>query len=162
MARLVFAVHAPSHPPGAESHRENRLLTHRLTEQLCVSAQVTVEDIPALAARGFRSIVSNRPDGEEPGQPANAALAAAARAAGLHWASVPISGPPSPAQVRAFADALAASPAPTLAFCRTGNRSCMLWALQAGGTADSIIGTAAKAGYDLSGLRPMLGHAPAG
>lgn len=136
--------------------------THRLTDRLSVADQVAVADMPRLAASGFRSIISNRPDGEEPGQPANAALEAAARAAGMAWACVPISGPPAPGQVHAFADALDALPGPVLAFCRTGNRSCMLWALQARDSADAIIGTAADAGYDLSGLRPLLGHADAG
>ena len=133
--------------------------THQLTEQLSVAPQIEAADMATLAARGFRSVINNRPDGEEPGQPSNATLEAAAHAAGLQWCHVPIAGMPEQAKVQAFADALHQLPSPLLAFCRSGNRSSMLWALQAQGTADSIVETARGAGYDLSQLRPWLGRA---
>ncbi len=135
------------------------LQIHPLNEQLSVAPQIDATDIAVLAAQGFRSIINNRPDGEEPGQPGNAALDAAARQAGLEWRYIPIAGMPGQAQMQAFANALRELPPPVLAFCRSGNRSSMLWALQAEGTADSIVETARAAGYDLSQLRPWLGRA---
>ena len=45
-----------------------------------------------------------------------------------------------------------------LLYCRSGNRSTVLWALAQAGkepVAD-LIGTAAKAGYDISGVRPLI------
>jgi uncharacterized protein (TIGR01244 family) len=131
-----------------------------LSKELSVSTQIAVDDIAALAAKGFRSVINNRPDGEEPGQPSNAALAAAASQAGLDYRHIPVvSGQLQEAQVTAFSAALAEMPAPVLAFCRTGTRSSTLWALQAPGTADAILETASAAGYDLSALRPRLGDA---
>src|SRR3546814_3638966 len=46
-----------------------------------------------------------------------------------------------------------------LAFCRSGTRSTLLWALtraRAGDNCDKLSATAAKAGYDLSSIRPMM------
>ena len=54
----------------------------KLTDSVAVSAQISPEDIPQIAACGYRVLINNRPDGEEAGQPGGAALAAAARAAG--------------------------------------------------------------------------------
>ncbi len=135
----------------------------QLSKDLSVSTQIAVADIAALAAQGFRSVINNRPDGEEPGQPSNATLAAAASRAGLDYRHIPVvPGQLQQAQVTAFAAALADMPGPVLAFCRTGTRSSTLWALQAKGSADTILETARVAGYDLSALRPRLGHAAHG
>ena len=131
---------------------------HPLAGALSVSPQIDVDDIAALAAQGIRGIVNNRPDGEEPGQPDNATLESAARAAGLDWRHIPVTGMPvAPATLREFSAALEELPGPLLAFCRSGTRSSALWALQAPGTADDILATARAAGYDLSMLRPWLG-----
>ena len=131
---------------------------HPLAGALSVSPQIDVDDIAALAAQGIRGIVNNRPDGEEPGQPDNATLESAARAAGLDWRHIPVTGMPvAPATLREFSAALEELPGPLLAFCRSGTRSSALWAMQAPGTADEILATARAAGYDLSMLRPWLG-----
>jgi uncharacterized protein (TIGR01244 family) len=133
------------------------MLIHRLTEQLSVAAQIDVEDIATLAAQGFRSIINNRPDGESQGQPSSAALEAATHRAGLAYRYIPSLAPPrETAQVEAFATALREMPGPVLAFCRSGTRSCMLWALQADAAADAVLATARTAGYELSSLRPYL------
>jgi len=84
----------------------------------------------ALAAQaGFRSIVNNRPDFEGgPDQPTSAAMAAAARAAGLEYRHLPVDGGfQSPEEIAAFAHLLLTLPRPILAFCRTGARSTRLF-----------------------------------
>lgn len=130
---------------------------HPLTEQLSVAAQIDAADLAALAASGYRSIINNRPDDEEPGQPRNAELAAAARQAGLDWRYLPVqSGQFTAAQVQGFTEALHELPGPVLAFCRSGTRCSALWALQAKGAVDDILATARAAGYDLSMLRSWL------
>lgn len=133
----------------------------RLTDTLSVAVQIDADDIRALAAQGFRSLINNRPDGEEAAQPDSAALAAVAAQLGLAYRHVPvISGHVQDADVDDFAQALAALPPPTLAFCRTGTRSTMLWALDTARTqpVDEVLRTAAAAGYDLDALRPRLQH----
>lgn len=130
---------------------------HQLTDQLSVAAQITAEDIAAIAAQGFRSIVNNRPDDEAPGQPANAELQAAAEQAGLSWRYLPVvSGKVNNEEVHSFAEALQQLPGPVLAFCRSGTRCSVLWVLQAEGTADDILAATAGAGYDLEFLRPWF------
>ena len=130
---------------------------HPLTDRLSVAAQIDADDLTALAAQGFRSVINNRPDDEAPGQPDNAALEAAAQHAGLSWRHIPVvSGQFTEEQVRSFSEALNELPAPVLAFCRSGTRCSALWALQAEGSADAILATTHAAGYDLSMLRSWL------
>ncbi len=102
-----------------------------LSPDFSVSPQIAADEVAEIAARGFRSIMCNRPDGEEPGQPGVAEIAAAARAAGLEFAHVPIvSGAPiSPADLAAFRAAIEALPGPVFAYCRSGTRSGNLWRL---------------------------------
>jgi sulfide:quinone oxidoreductase len=130
-----------------------------LTDTLSVSPQLSPDDIDAAAATGFGIIINNRPDGEEPGQPRSADLAARAAAAGIAYAHIPVvSGQIDSDAITAFGDALSAAEGKALAFCRTGTRSTTLWALGQASrlTVDEIVGIAATAGYDLAGLRPRL------
>ncbi|MBB4659215.1 TIGR01244 family sulfur transferase [Parvularcula dongshanensis] len=132
---------------------------HTLEDEVAVSPQITASDVAEAARQGYKTIVSNRPDGEEPGQPDAAAIAAAAEAAGLRFVHVPIGREgPSPLDVEAMAAAIDAS-GKTLAYCRSGMRSATLWALaraRQGQEADTLIARARDAGYDLSGLRGHL------
>lgn len=130
-----------------------------LTPSFSVSHQISAADLGSLAAQGFRAVISNRPDGEAGDQPANAALAAAARRAGLAYREVPVvSGKISDDDVAAFARALDEVEGPVLAFCRTGTRSATLWALAEAQRREpqAILATAAAAGYDLQALEPRL------
>lgn len=131
----------------------------KLTDKLSVAPQVTEEDLAQAAALGFKSVINNRPDGESPDQPRSADLAAAAERFGLEYRHIPVVGGQSnEAQINAFADALSAMPAPTLAFCRTGTRSTTLWALSSARdfAPEVILNTAADAGYNLQHLLPAL------
>jgi len=99
-----------------------------IDENFSVSEQIAPEDVAALAAAGFRSIVCNRPDGEEWGQPDFAEVAAAAEAAGLEAVHLPvISGAIGPDDVTRFAALLQRLPCPVLGYCRSGARCTTLW-----------------------------------
>jgi uncharacterized protein (TIGR01244 family) len=132
----------------------------KIDDSISVSPQIMPEEVPELARAGFVAIVNNRPDDEEAGQPAGDAIARAAAAAGLAYTAIPVThAGVSSAQVEAMAEVLAASAGPLLAFCRSGTRSCNLWALavaSTGGDAGALTTSAAAAGYDLSGIRPVL------
>jgi uncharacterized protein (TIGR01244 family) len=130
-----------------------------LDETMFVAGQIGPEDIGAARALGVTMIVNNRPDGEEPAQPAGATIEEAARAAGIAYRHIPVSGAPKPEQAREMAGALAEARGPVLAFCRSGTRSTYLWALAEGSQGRSgaeLIARAADAGYDLSPLAPHL------
>lgn len=96
---------------------------------VCVAPQLTPESMIEAARAGFRSVVNNRPDFEQgPGQPTNAAIEAAALAAGLVYRFLPVSpSAQTPEQIAAFAQLLEELPRPILAFCRSGNRSANLF-----------------------------------
>ena len=92
-----------------------------------VCPQIHPADMAEIAAQGFRAVICNRPDGEDPGQPSAAEIAAAAKAAGLGFAHVPVCpGQETADDAAAMAQALATLPGPVLGFCRSGNRSVCL------------------------------------
>lgn len=135
-------------------------MLRKIDDSISVAPQIRPEDVAALAAAGFKGIVNNRPDDEEHGQPEGEAVRAAAVEAGLLYAAIPVTHAGfSATQVEAMADALDAAGGPVLAFCRSGTRSCNLWALaeaSRGGDPDTLTAKAAGAGYDISGIRPLL------
>jgi sulfide:quinone oxidoreductase len=132
---------------------------HKITEDLSVASQLEAADVPAIAAKGFRAIVCNRPDGEAAGQPAFGSVEEAARAAGMKVAYQPVpSNAVSDADGAAFGKLLEELPKPVLAYCRSGTRCTILWALSEAPKqpASQIMLRAIRAGYDLSKLEPRL------
>lgn len=131
-----------------------------IDETISVSAQITPADVTELARAGFRAIINNRPDEEEPGQPAGDAIRAVAETLGLGYHAIPVTHAGfSMPQVEAMRAAIDGADGPVFAYCRSGTRSTNLWALaeaSRGGDPETLIGKAAQAGYDISGLRPML------
>lgn len=130
----------------------------QLEEGIFVSGQIRPEDVPGLAARGIRTIVNNRPDGEVPGQPQGGAIRLAAEQAGIGYTSIAISRITGEA-VADMRGAIARAERPILAFCAVGARSTYLWALARAGelAPDELEARAAAAGYDLAPIRPYLG-----
>ncbi len=102
----------------------------QVAPDVCVAPQLAPEAMAEAARLGFRSVVNNRPDFEHgPDQPTNASIEAAARAAGLEYRFLPVSGGfQTPEQIAAFAQLLDELPRPLLAFCRSGARSTNLYA----------------------------------
>jgi uncharacterized protein (TIGR01244 family) len=129
----------------------------QVTPSLQVSPQITPDEAREAVAAGVRLIINNRPDGEAPGQPTNAEVEAAARAAGADYLYLPVVGRPTPEQAARQAAAVAAAGGPVLAFCRSGTRSITAWALGEAATGRDraeLARLAAGAGYDLA---PVLG-----
>jgi uncharacterized protein (TIGR01244 family) len=100
-----------------------------------VAPQLGPEAMAAAADAGFKSVINNRPDFEGGAdQPTNASIEAAAQAAGLAYAFLPVaSGYQSPEEIARFAELLATLPRPILAFCRSGTRSGKLYRAATGG-----------------------------
>lgn len=124
-----------------------------------IAGQIEPADIAELAAMGVAAIVNNRPDHEERGQPTSAEIEAAAHAAGITYAYVPIAGGFPADAVATVQIRIGQGHPPVLLFCRSGMRSAALWALARradGQAADDLIAAAATAGQELSGLRPLL------
>jgi uncharacterized protein (TIGR01244 family) len=132
----------------------------KLDETISVAGQIMPQDIADAAAQGFTFVINNRPDDEQPGQPAASEIEAAAKAAGLGYRAIPITHAGfSENQVVAMQEALEAAPGPVLAFCRSGTRSTLVWALaraRMGDDADALQAKAEAAGYDLTPIRAFL------
>lgn len=132
----------------------------KLSETVLASPQISLADIEAAKASGITTIVNNRPDGEDPSAPQSDEIEAAAKAADLSYMSVPIGHSGfSEAQVDAMIEALDKAEGGVLAYCRSGTRSTLLWALaqaKLGNSPDSIAQAASSAGYDVTPVRAMM------
>lgn len=130
----------------------------QVTANYAVSPQMEPGQMAEAAARGFRMIINNRPDGEAPGQPTSLEMEQAVRAAGLDYVHIPVRGGPTPDQVEQQRAAVASADGPVLAFCRSGTRSIVTWsigqALAGAQTRQELLDQAAAAGYDLSSVLP--------
>jgi uncharacterized protein (TIGR01244 family) len=131
-----------------------------LTNDILVAPQIDVTAVAEAHAQGVTLIINNRPEGESDDQVSGADIESAARAAGMDYVAIPIthSGFSQP-QVEAMVAALDSAEGKILAYCRSGTRSTLLWSLaeaSQGGDPDSLTNIAAKAGYDLSPVRPLM------
>jgi uncharacterized protein (TIGR01244 family) len=105
------------------------LALQRLDADVSAAPQLGPEAMAEAKAAGFRSVINNRPDFEAgPTQPTNASIEAAARAAGLEYAHLPVApNIQSPEEIARFRVLIDTMPKPILAFCRSGTRSGKLW-----------------------------------
>ena len=100
----------------------------KLDESVSVSPQISTDDLPAIAAQGFKSIICNRPDGESADQTPYAMIETAARKAGLPFRNIPVvSGAITMDDVVAMKQAIAELPKPIYAYCRSGARCTNLY-----------------------------------
>lgn len=125
----------------------------QVTETFAVSPQISVDDLPAIAEAGYTTIICNRPDDEQDGQPSADAIAARAKELGLAMYVVPVaSGMLGPHHVEQMAQKLEEVDGKVLAYCRSGTRSIMLWAFNEvrSQPRDEVLALTQAAGYDLS------------
>ena len=134
---------------------------HRqLDDKTLVNGQISPEDIDALKALGVTLIVNNRPDGEDAGQPESDDIEAAAKAAGIEYRHVPIARGLGPSDIEAMREAMhATGEGKMFAFCRSGNRSTLAWAVarsEDGVPTDELHRQANEAGFDLGPVAHLL------
>ncbi|PWG17354.1 TIGR01244 family sulfur transferase [Salibaculum griseiflavum] len=130
-----------------------------LSPDHAVSPQIDPSDLPAIAAAGYRTVICNRPDEENPPSHHAAVMAEAAKAAGLDFVIHPVTHPTiGPDTIARQMQVIDAGNGPVLAYCASGTRSSILWALGRAGSlgVDEVLEATARAGYDLAPLRPQL------
>jgi uncharacterized protein (TIGR01244 family) len=130
-----------------------------LTPDYAVSPQIDLADLPAIKAAGYTTVIDNRPDAEIPPHLHTAHMRAAAEALGLTFVANPvIGGALTMANVEAQARARAEATGPVFAYCASGNRSSVVWALGEAGKqpTDDLIAIPARFGYNLEPLRPQI------
>ena len=105
-------------------------------------------------------IVNNRPDGEDVGQPESGDIEAAARAAGIDYRHVPIARGLGPSDIEAMREAMhSTGEGKMFAFCRSGNRSTLAWAVaksEDGVPREELDRMANDAGFDLGPVAHLL------
>ena len=134
---------------------------HSLDATLSVSSQIHPEHVEAVRAAGFRSIICNRPDGEDCEQPNFREIQDAASALGIVVRHLPVgSGNVLVGDAEAFEQLLIELPGPVLAYCRTGLRSTSMWALCNAATESLplLLKKAMNAGFDLRGLQRRIAN----
>lgn len=131
-----------------------------LDETIMVAPQIGTDAVAEALAQGVTLIINNRPEGESDDQVPGAEIEAAARAAGIDYVAIPITHSGfSEAQVSAMLDALEHASGRALAYCRSGTRSTLLWALAQsalGEHPDILAEKAANAGYDLAPVATLM------
>jgi len=134
-------------------------MIRQLDEKTLVSGQISADEVADLKSHGVTMIVNNRPDGEDPGQPTGAEIEQAAEAAGIAYRHIPIYRGIGPADVKSMQEAMEAADGKLLAYCRSGTRSTLAWAVarrkQGAGLAQ-VQEAAAAAGVDLGPITHLL------
>lgn len=164
LAMLAGMVVAPrvrdriDHAAPAASPR-SKMDIRALTPTYAVSPQIDPSDLPAIKAAGYTTVIDNRPDGEIPAHLHTPHMKAAAEALGLKFVANPvIGGALSMDNVRLQAQVMAEATGPVFAYCASGNRCSVVWALMNAGkrSADDLIRTPAKYGYNLEPIRAQI------
>jgi len=130
-----------------------------ITADYAVSPQIEPGDLPAIKAAGYMTVIDNRPDGEIPPHLHTAEIQAAAEALGLVFIVNPvIGGMMTPENVATQRAAIEGASGPVFAYCASGNRSSVVWALAEVGKrpVEELVGLPARFGYQLDHLRPQI------
>lgn len=132
----------------------------KLNDRTLVAGQIRPEEVAGLKELGVTLIVNNRPDGEDADQPHGSEIEAAARAAGIDYRHVPIARGMGPSDVEAMREAMhSAGSGKLFAFCRSGNRSALAWAVaksEDGVPREELIRCANEAGFDLGPVSHLI------
>ena len=136
------------------------MMAHMLDGKTMVEGQIDPASLSDYAAQGVTMVINNRPDHEDAGQPSSAEVEAAAAACGIAYRHVPIARGMGPADVEAMRSALkAAGDGKVLAYCRSGNRSTLAWAVarsEDGVARDELERCAEGAGFSLAPVAHLL------
>lgn len=152
MATLSLQFYRSSNKLGA--------MFKKLTDNVLVAPQISLEAVSEAVAQGVTMIINNRPEDESPDQTPGPSIEAAAKAAGLEYIAIPVTHTGfSPWQIEAMSKALERAEGKVLAYCRSGTRSTLLWGLAQASTGHHpavLSEAAADAGYDLAPVAAMM------
>jgi uncharacterized protein (TIGR01244 family) len=132
----------------------------RITPQFAVTGALQEGDFAEIAAAGFKSVLSNLPDGESGAHLGSRREAELVARAGLAFRHVPTTKADlfTDRVVDGVGDALRELPGPVLAHCASGQRSAVAWAAAASRLqpVDAVLATLRAAGFNLEPLREEL------
>ena len=135
-------------------------MARQLDDNTLVGGQIAPGDVAELVALGVTMIVNNRPDGEDTGQPTSDEIEAAAKEAGVEYRHVPIARGLGPSDIEAMREAMhSVGEGKLFAFCRSGNRSTLAWAVaknEDGVPREELERLAEGAGFTLGPIAHLL------
>ena len=135
-------------------------MQRQLDEKTLVDGQIGPDDVAALKQLGVTLIVNNRPDGEDANQPTSEEIEAAAKQHGVDYRHVPIARGMGPSDIEAMREAMhSVGEGKLFAFCRSGNRSTLAWAVarsEDGVSREELDRMANQAGFDLGPVAHLL------
>lgn len=135
-------------------------MAHPLDDRTMVDGQIEPADVAALKGQGVTMIINNRPDDEDVGQPAGEEIEAACKAAGVEYRHIPIARGMGPSDIEAMRAAIAeVGEGKLFAFCRSGNRSALAWAVarsEEGVARDEIERSVERAGFNVGPVAHLL------
>ncbi len=134
-------------------------MIRQLDDKTLVSGQIAPHQVADLKTQGVTMIVNNRPDGEEPDQATGLEIEQAAEAAGITYRAIPIRRGIGPADVQSMQEAIDAAEGKVLAYCRSGTRSTLAWAVarrKQGASIEELKEAAERAGVDLAPIAHLL------
>ena len=160
-AAPLVARHIVAHPLVTRPlvTRRSKMDIRALTPTYAVSPQIDLSDLTAIKAAGYTTVIDNRPDGEIPAHLHTPHMQAAAESLGLRFVANPvIGGALTMENVAVQAQAMAEATGPVFAYCASGNRCSVVWALMSAKDrpADELIGIPAQHGYNLGHLRDQI------
>lgn len=133
-----------------------------ITPRYAVAPQIAPEDLPAIAAAGFATVICNRPDSEVPAELRAEAIRAAAQAAGMRFEVLELDHQTlTPENALRQRHLVAQSEGPVLAYCRSGTRCAVIWGMGQlrQMSVDQVMAQALAAGYRIDAYRPLLEQA---
>ncbi len=132
----------------------------QITPNYFVSPQIDPSDLPMIKEAGFSTVICNRPDAEIPPSHHASVMATAAQETGLAFEVLPLTRDTlmQPENIAKQGDIARSGGDKVLAYCASGTRSTMIWAMGQAGSmpVEKILQTAAEGGYDLGMLTPIL------
>jgi uncharacterized protein (TIGR01244 family) len=127
---------------------------------LVARRQIEPADMAALKELGVTMLVNNRPDGEDVGQPESDKIEAAAKESGIEYRHIPIARGLGPSDIEEMREAInEVGEGKMLAFCRSGYRSTLAWAVarsEDGVPREELNRRASEAGFDLGPVAHLL------
>ena len=140
--------------------RELCAMIRQLDDRTMISGQIAPGDLADLGRHGVTMVVNNRPNFEDPDQPMAADIEKAAEEAGIAYRFVPIIRGIGPSDIECMQEAIdGAGEGKMLAFCRSGTRSALTWALARrgqGASREEVVERLASAGVDVSPIAHLL------
>ncbi len=102
-------------------------MMNNLAHQVTFSPQINEQQVQLIADKGYKTIICNRPDNEEMGQPSCSSIEESCKQAGLAFKPIPVSGQLTQEAVQNFAEFFNTCEQPVYMYCRSGNRSNLIY-----------------------------------